>query len=853
MRPTWPGPVPSAALQNFSVFRARREGGGDLPCDPTTALRLLAVAAAEEELRLRHAEDAWTYRLGHAGDSASASWASYLRRIEGVLVSSRSIDRDTLLNLAAEHPGGGALVAEFRSLLRESDPELFFQGVLGLAQRSLHGDRAPTFSRELFRLAQTHPSTRDQAERHLALMNGGGGAMAQMEFQAPRLLRELASPLSLASFGTAIFAARFASLAVLARSSRLGWGALLVSEGAALAVEVPTLTFSRRLGTQIFLGGPGTFSSEGLANELLAGYTSFGLLRAFGNGLQLGAPALRRVAGLNQPSGAFSPFGRFTFETLRLGGEITALRLGHSLNVALGFEPTPPVGSQPWLQSLLTVGHMRLANRLLHSLGFQPLEGALEAQRRALLLGRPRSDSDTSGTQRGLDLMPEFALAGPRFRPRARDPKLEHVLFMSMDGDGTGRGSRPDATPPRRQVVIELLQQNLTEYTDRAETRDTVLGKAAKRLQDLLARLNERPDLAHDEAFTRSLQEVQLELQAAQEHGSALRRSVETLKVLFRSSASAENGALKPEVAEQKSAQIEADENQRSAFGNALSKVQEVLQKARDSGWSEDLYGQLDRARTALNGFYGKTVYNIPGLNRLLRRAPSPEEILQRRQGAVLGLALATEPHFPESPVTQRLRGLAPESIRHQDIELELLHEAVLLGARRNWKPHELQESLGRITEVYRVSEETRAAMVLAGQAVNLLAQQGSRGPDLIELLNTMPESLAFHERFLAIQALRDPQGDLRVGLEQLGVNPAAPDYFSSGLLVMLRSGGDGARLIELLHGAREARVPGYHPSIPVSLFGAAYGRKAIPEALLPAGAQTEAFLIRAFPPPPES
>ncbi|MBZ0252851.1 MAG: hypothetical protein K8I02_05875, partial [Candidatus Methylomirabilis sp.] len=198
---------------------------------------------------------------------------------------------------------------------------------------------------------------------------------------------------------------------------------------------------------------------------------------------------------------------------------------------------------------------------------------------------------------------------------------------------------------------------------------------------------------------------------------------------------------------------------------------------------------------------------------------------------------------------TQRLRGLGPESIRHQDIELELLHESILLAARRAWNPHELQESLSRLSEVYRPGEETRAAMQLTGQAVNLLVQQGPRAPDLVELLKTMPDSLAFHDRFLALGALRDPQGDLRIGLEQLGVQPTAPDYLASGLLLFLRSGGDGARLTEMLQVAREAGAPGYHPSIAVSLFGAAYGRKAIPEALLPGDGQAETFLIRALPP----
>lgn len=918
MRPAWRESVFGFARENISTLPSRNPAGSAEPCDAQRAFQLLFLAAAEEEARQRQSSNALAARVLGNGSSDFEAWSSYLRRLESS--SARGpLNIAEIRRLAAEHPASGGLVlSEFQSILAEPDPELFSQACLALAQRNLRHDIAPAFSRELLRLAQAHESTRARAERELNLLEGRGGFLAQAEYQSPRMLRELCSPLMLASFGSAIFVSRAASFAVLARSSRMGLGTLLVSEGVGLATEVPTLVLSRRLGEQIFHGGAGVFAGEGLSTELLAGYTSFGLLRVFGNGLQLAAPGLRRIAGLNGASGALTSFGRFTLETLRLGGELSALRAGHSLNVALGLEPQASEGSQAWLQSLLTLGHMRLSGHLLQSLGWNPMAGAIEAQRQSLSLGRVRQlladarlqpehpmysrirnelegalsdgrlgpfsleswlraqshgrveavaasmqrrglaqaarwfglagNSNFTGPDTGFAFLPELAFAG-RVRPASlRDPRMEHVVLMSMNDDGNRQGPRSDP-PPTRRVVMELLQEKLDEYTEAAETRDTVLGRAAKGLQDLLEKINERPDLAHDEAFVRRLQEIEVELQAAQEHGSTLRRSVETLKVLFRRSAAGGQGPLEPAVVEQKSAEIEADEAQRSAFATYLAKMQEALQKARDSGWTESLYDQLDRARTGVNELYGRTVYKIPGLNRLLRRGPSSEDVVLRRRGAVLGLALRPDFHFPESAVSQRLRGLPPESARHHDIELDLLHESVLLAARKSWNPHELQSELSSLGERYHSSEETRAAMIMTAQAVNLLVQQGPRAPDLVELLRTMPESLVFHDRFLAIAALRDPKADLATGIEQLGLHSTAPDYFASGLLIFLHSGGQGPRLTEALNTARSLRAPGYHPSIPVSLFGAAYGRKAIPEALLPSGADAEAFLIRAFPP----
>src|ERR671918_311061 len=96
----------------------------------------------------------------------------------------------------------------------------------------------------------------------------------------------------LASFGSGIFLSRAASLATLTRFGRLGWGSLIASEGAALAVEVPAMVFTRRFG----------------------------------------APWLRRNLALE------GPLGVRAFGGLRFGAELGSLMLGHRLNAAIGLE-----------------------------------------------------------------------------------------------------------------------------------------------------------------------------------------------------------------------------------------------------------------------------------------------------------------------------------------------------------------------------------------------------------------------------------------------------------------------------------------------------------------------------------
>ncbi|MCE9625636.1 MAG: hypothetical protein K8R69_09340 [Deltaproteobacteria bacterium] len=804
----------------------------------------------------------------------------------------------------------------------EDDPDFFAQGLLSLARRNLRAERMPLFSRELLLLAQTNAATRSLAEAELEVLNGGGSFSDQLERQAPHLLRELASPLMLGSFGASLLVSRAASLAVLARSTRLGWGTLLASEGAALAVEVPTLTLTRRLGTEIFLGADPSLSADGLRRELLSGYTTFGLLRVAGNALQIAGPRIRTLGGLNDAAGGLTPFGRFTFESLRFGSELSLVVAAHSLNVGLGLEEATP-GAEPWLQGLLTVGHMRLAGRIMHQLGVDSLAPQIEAQRNSLLGNRMRDflrlarvepgqgahqaasaeiaaafregragpfsleswirngaagknfavaealesrglrvlarrfreispgesfDSDSSA---GWILEPAFATAGRR--GRFSDPRLEGVVFMSSEnGDGangTGRGGNGDGTPTRRAVLTELLQRSLDEYLQKADTRDTVLGKAAKRLQELLERIDERPDLEHSESFERSLAEIEAELNAAREHENVLKRSVASLKALFRRSAASSESGIPPQEAEQASAKIENDEAQRSALAGSLAKAREALQSAREYGWSEAVYAKLRGATDSLNGFYGRTVWKIPGLGRLLRRGVASEEMLQRRHGAILGLGVPPDAQFPDSPLTQRLRGGDPVPYVSHDLELELLHESLAYAFAQSRSPEELQAHVQQTAIGYRTGQETQAALLLGAETLSSLIEHGTRGPDLLERLKSRPEAQILQDRFLLMDALSDPQSDPQVGLEQLGYEANAADYFSTGLYLFLRSGGDGSRLVDLMRTARESRVPGYHPSLAASFFGAAYGRKNLPEVLMPSGAQAEAFILRATPP----
>ncbi|MDL1873179.1 hypothetical protein FBR05_13430, partial [Deltaproteobacteria bacterium PRO3] len=98
MTPTRPGPVFSAALQNFSALRAGGETAAEAPISARAALGLLVLAAAEVEARQRHAAGAWGAGLFSARADSAEPWGAYLRRLERAL-SSEDLDLQSVRNL----------------------------------------------------------------------------------------------------------------------------------------------------------------------------------------------------------------------------------------------------------------------------------------------------------------------------------------------------------------------------------------------------------------------------------------------------------------------------------------------------------------------------------------------------------------------------------------------------------------------------------------------------------------------------------------------------------------------------------------------------------------------------------
>jgi hypothetical protein len=127
------------------------------------------------------------------------------------------------------------------------------------------------------------------------------------------------------------------------------------------------------------------------------------------------------------------------------------------------------------------------------------------------------------------------------------------------------------------------------------------------------------------------------------------------------------------------------------------------------------------------------------------------------------------------------------------------------------------------------------------------LAYSGVEAKDLLKHLLKQPPSLELREPLLAVDAVQDIPGTPEELLAIVGSASSAADYLATGLLTLIQSQGNPEILQTWLQAAEtsEEKPKGFHPSIPVSLFGAAYGQSALPENILLEAKRREELLER--------
>jgi len=243
------------------------------------------------------------------------------------------------------------------SLAQESDPELFFNGLLDFANRELNHER-PVSAALAYQAASdgalAFPDLIAKARQRLNAIQGVGEPGARVEYLLRDLAKQSLDPAMIAAMGTAGLAyrtIRLSGLSALAASpGARAWlspaGRNFAASLAGFAVEAPVFTISAR-GAHELMGHSQDWSGPALHQALCSGALVLG-------GLKIGGAASSGLERLG---------GRLPSSTYRQSGMLAGIYLGRGLEQLSGLHPRQD-GATTLSDSLLTLLQFNIAGRL---------------------------------------------------------------------------------------------------------------------------------------------------------------------------------------------------------------------------------------------------------------------------------------------------------------------------------------------------------------------------------------------------------------------------------------------------------------------------------------------------------
>ena len=364
----------------------------------------------------------------------------------------------------------GTAREELRTLGRESDPALFFEGLLGCAaRRQAVGDLE--LAVELYAAVARHAAAGAEpvqalgfrAQASLDAILGRGASGPRAEFLLRHFAEQASDPAALFAMGAAGAVFRLTRVAALGRLAvspganlfTRGFGARATASLAGFALEAPAFTLAGRAANAA-LGRTQEWGGEALGREFASSYLVLGGLKLAGWG---SGAAYRGLAG---PAGAARPL-RTLFQQ---GGMFSGILLGHSLEERLGLRPRVD-GATTFVDSLAMLLQFNVAGNLTrHAFGpgFAAWERGLDLRVEGLSRSPPRSHGPGFGAG-------ELAWTGPApdspsrgLRPESFPP---HLAAMVMHGEGGGSDLASVRLP--RMGIRRPLENPSAERLNRQE------------------------------------------------------------------------------------------------------------------------------------------------------------------------------------------------------------------------------------------------------------------------------------------------------------------------------------------------------------------------------------------------
>lgn len=359
--------------------------------------------------------------------------------------------------------------AEWVSLQRESDPEIFYEDALAFAARQQAAGRievAAGLYGDILQNAASFAHLQNRARRSLDAILGRGEVGVRAELLLRRFAHEASDPsmlFAMAAAGAAFRLTRLATLSRLAASPCVnaltrGFGARVVSGLAGFALEAPTFTFASRFSAEA-LGREQDWRLSALGRDVASSYLVLGGLKLTGWG---SVSLSRGLLGQTSTMGSRLLQGLF-----QQGGMLSGILLGHRMEEALGLRNSV-AGATTFVDSLATLLQFNVAGRLLRQAAGPRIAAWEEGlDRRIQLLensaARPQIIFPDSGGPQ-----PAFAGAsGSRsiWESTATSRPIHSGVFaMTMEGGGSGPGIVAKSHPIAGRLEETVPQQYRLEY-----------------------------------------------------------------------------------------------------------------------------------------------------------------------------------------------------------------------------------------------------------------------------------------------------------------------------------------------------------------------------------------------------
>lgn len=395
---------------------------------------------------------------------------------------------------------------EWRNLSRESDTQLFYEGVLDLARRQesegrldLATDLYTSLLSEPEGPRAPAPALRRRAQAHLDAIGGRGALSSRAEFLMRSFAQQASDPAMLFAMGTAgtVFRmTRLATLSRLATSSSPGFLTQFIGAGrlasiAGFALEAPTFTIASRLGGRL-LGRPSAGIGQGLGREIASSYLMLGSLRL---SAWSSAAAYQRFGGTLEGMAAKAPLAGL----FRQSGMLAGIMLSHGLEEHLGLRH-PREGGTLLVDSLATLLQFNVAGRLSQQVfgsRWTTWERRLDLQSEALSMRPipPRGLTEAGGI---LGRNPELAMVGSStgishlFGREPGGPILPTVLQMSsQEGSGApGSTSSASGTPGLSRLVPAAEGKSAVERVFGSTSVEVSTAAGHENVQRLIQRMS---------------------------------------------------------------------------------------------------------------------------------------------------------------------------------------------------------------------------------------------------------------------------------------------------------------------------------------------------------------------------